>query len=300
MVTTIKLCIWAGPLAVATCLYSPAEAQNHWMHPIDGPGVTVEVYRPQFYRNEYFGTFNLSWIATGRFQVARPLTIVVDIPFAHFHLGGELPNYYFSGPESEFTTGNPYLGLELATKLHATKSTGIVRLGVRLPLAENDKSWADITGTYSTLGGSECFFTEVVTASLGFGLLSRLDSGLKLEANVDGSLMIPTEKYYYPYSAIRTDKELYLNYGLELWQAIHRLQLGMGINGRLLTTQSGESLGELSDHELGLAATCDIGSFRPGIHFGRPLDEYRSRTIDYVIGVSVSYQLKQWTESAGF
>ena len=160
----------------------------------------------------------------------------------------------------------------------------VVRVGVRLPFASDEKFDAAAIGMYTTFNRFEAFLPDLLTISLGGGFYHMLESGINYSLNVDGVLMKPTED--------DIDSELFINYNVTFWFPFEKINLGTGFAGRLIATESDLDFGERTVHQLGFAGNYDFGSLKPGIHFRIPLDDDLTDLLNYVYGFNVTYEIE--------
>jgi hypothetical protein len=229
-------------------------------------GVSLVVLRPSF---DGGGTsalttineFGIHW-AVGRF------VLVGELPFV---------NAKFDGfPSGALLIGNPFLGIA-----SAPTSSFIGELGVRVPVASvstQERAMAQIVGILGDFMDLEAYTEDLLTIRGTAGYRYRSPSHYGLRAAVRPTFVAPV-------GSSSGDSELFLDYAFQGGYETERASFGIVFNGRALVTESGQSLGERTVHELGLGGSMTFGKFRPGVIFRVPLDSDLSSALNYSVGV---------------
>ena len=270
--TAVLVLICVGVLLIS----GSVTAQNYWMYPGGDKSISVEMFKPKFDNGDDFNLLTTVWFLSGKFKAADRLSIVVEVPVSNL----DTDNIFM---EDETSVGNPYIGIEARSASGGDSQAAVGRVGVRLPLASDDKWDAASLGLYTAFDRFEAFFPDVLTINASGGYQRTTASGLNYELNVGGELMIPTED--------GGDSELYIDYNAAFWVPFEKLSLGGGFTGRLIATEGDLDFGERTVHQLGLAGNYDAGSLKPGVHLRLPLDEDLTDILDFVYGFSLTYNI---------
>ncbi len=259
-------------VAIFLSMPIPANAQNYWLHPEKGKNITLEASKISFDRDAEFDFLTSVWFLSLHYQIIPTFTFVAEIPFSNF--GAE-------GYEGKTMIGNPLLGFRLSMA-----NTGpVLNMGVRMPLAQDDKWDAVWVGIYGSFDRFEAFLPDVASVYLSGGYHYEIPSGLIFECALGPNLMMPTEDE-------GTESELYIDYNAEIWYYREQGGVGFGFSGRLLATEADLDFGERTVHQLGLAGKIALGNILPGFQIRLPLDAELGDYIDVVYGLNVTMRLK--------
>ena len=262
-------------VVLTVMMLSPlATAQNYWLHPGEEKSLSLEIYKPKYAEDENVGFFNSVWFISGHFKAGDKISVFVEIPVSFFDIN-EDKSYY----EDETLLGNPYIGFVSKSPMTNQSQLFVGRVGVRLPIASDEKRNASVNGQATTFNRFEAFFPDIFTLTAGLGFEIEAQSGIEYLINFDGAMMIPTEG--------EGDSELFLDYNFAIWFPFEKINFGAGFAGRLLVTESDLDLGERTFHQFGFTGNYKTGQFKPGIHFRMPLDDDLTEIIDYVYGPEV-------------
>ena len=261
-----------GVVMTVMLLPQPVAAQNHWLRPADKSSVSLDVFKAKWDGGD-FNFLTTVVFVSAYIEASDNIAVVLEFPVSNVDTDGF----------NETLFGNPYLGLEARTAGLDASQGAVGRLGIRPPIASDEKWSASLLGLYSMIDRFEAFIPDVVTISAGGGYFSVPGRDMKLAFDLNGNLMVPTED---------GDPELYIDYNLTFWALPPNAKLGFGFAGRLLATESDYDFGERTIHQLGLFGGYDFGTVESGIHFRVPIDEDISDVINFTFGVNVTVGLK--------
>jgi len=265
---------------LAVSLAGSISAQTYWMHPGAGKNVTLQIFKPKFDHGDGIGTLTSSWFFSGRFEASERVDIFVDIPVSNLDLDASV----WSNVGSETLIGNPYLGIEARPSARHAPLSVIGRVGFRPPLASDEKWSAVEIGYITCFDRLEAFIPNYWSITFGLGHSHASENGVRYATNIDGVVMLPTED--------GPDTEMFLNYNFEIWFQAPKFRFGAGFAGRWQATAEDTDFSEASVHQMGLAGVFDLGSFDPGFHVRIPIDDDFNEILDYVYGVSFSFDVK--------
>lgn len=267
MVSSRTLCFVAAlPLALAPPI--SAAAQSIWLEPHDDRALQLEILKPELDGGDLTFASSVFFVSL-RLSAGDVTTLVAELPIAYAEEEG------FG--ESDATVGSPYLGAEF----ELSESQAFVELGVRLPLTK--AGLAATVGAFSDIVDRfEAFLDDIVSIHAGLNFRQAYDSGLSVRLRGAPALLVPTEG---------GDAELFVLYSAQAWYTVDKTSLGGGVSGRILTTESDVDLGERTLHQLALAASVELGRYRPGVQLRLPLDEDLRGFVDLVVGLSLAFRL---------
>ncbi len=271
-----KTAIFASVILMLMLLPVSAFAQNYWMSPGEDNSVSLEFHKVKFAGDLELGFRNSVVFLSGNFGSSEKFRILVEVPVSIYD---PKPSPF---DESETLLGNPFIGFEYRKPSDDGSKSLIGRLGIRPPLASDEKFDATVMGLITTFNRFEAFIPDLFTVSAGGGYHQISENGTKSAFDFDASLMIPTEN---------GDAELFVNYNLALWVPSGDLNFGIGFAGRLIATEGDLDFGERTVHQLGLSGNYNSGSFKPGIHFRIPLDDDIADIVDLTYGVDFTFML---------
>src|SRR5258705_1058315 len=172
----------------------PARAQSLWMPRDRGGSVVLEALRTgiEFVEDKF---------PTGALflDVRVPVShawLVAEVPYGR--LKGDYLIFIGSSGVTESSLGNPYLGLETRGD-----SPFFGELGVRAPLADEDKLGALATGAYSDVGRFNSFLPHQASIQAAFNVRTVSQDGIASRLRLGFAVRIPTR------SRRNGDPELY-------------------------------------------------------------------------------------------
>lgn len=252
-----------------------AVAQNYWLRSAEQTSVTLDIFKPSF-DVEYYDFLTSVVYLSGYIEATDQLAVIIEFPIANADIGTDFGDF------SETQFGNPYFGGEYKMSNLDKTQAGVFRLGVRPPIASDEKWIATEVGYVGMFDRFEAFFPDVTTLSGGGGYRLRADNGYGVDADVNGNVMFPSDG----------DTELYIDYNLAVWFFAQQWRGGMGFAGRMLATESDMDFGERTIHQLGAFASYDFGQFRPGAHFRLPIDDDLGDVLNFVWGISLAVEFE--------
>lgn len=265
--------------ALVLTLAGTSAAQTHWLHPGEGNNVTLQAFKPKFSGEMGLSTLTSVLFLSSETKIGETIDLVVDVPLVNVDYDESFP---YAG-DNETLIGNPYIGLEARLNERDAATTTIGRVGVRPPLAPDDKWEASFIGFLTCPYRLEALVPDLWSFTFGGGFGIEQDSGFRLKSNVDAVILVPTRD--------GADTEIYLNYNLTAWLRASDLKFGAGVGGRWHASGGDPDFGESSLHQLGFAGVVDLGVVQPGLHLRVPLDDDLSDWIDYVYGFSLSFEV---------
>lgn len=269
-------------LIIFLTLVSTLFAQYGGRIPFAKNSYTLEYLKPFMKAEEWeeFGFMTSVLFLSGQFQISSRTQIFGCLPFANMDYSYNSVYYTFEKRESNF--GNFYLGLEYAT----SPGVSSIEIGTVLPLANDEKFYANYAGYASDINRWELFTTNwlpiVVVGHLG--QWSNEEKGTVLRSSVGISYLINTDKQEY-----EDNTETYLLYQFFLGHRTHYFFFHSAVSGRYWATAGAGDFGERSIHQLLLGIDLNTGHFRPGISFTIPLDSDYHDTVNFVLGIRLSY-----------
>ena len=261
---------------VASLAPPPAGAQLATIGSADGDaGFRIETVKP-FLDEDDFTFFSTTINLAAAIPVSDALSIDAELPFARAAIA--------EGTErSSRTLGNPYLGIRTRS---ADGGSGI-RAGIRLPLMyeSGDDDFASGVGAFSDFQRMERYLEEQMSF-VAAGTYRRALSGdnrLALEAGT----VITTGT-----GGGNDETDLWLTYGGAVGFPTGRLRVGVGVEGRLLATESDLNLGERSFHHLNIEGGWADGRVRPRVRIGIPVDDELGEFVNYTLGFGVDFGIE--------
>lgn len=243
-------------------------AQPIWVGAGEMDGLIIEWQKPFLAQSDHAGFFLSSVFLGYRQRTSEAMAVHIDLPMSN----------YESGAVSEFLLGNPYVGLVFGSK--DAIITGDV--GVRIPIADEDKGRAGVWGSWTDLERSEAFAVNAVPVS---GLLRFRTmfpaTKLGLRAHFGPSVSVFTDD--------RGDDvmDVALRYGLIGMYEEESVLVQLGVSGHYAVSADEGDFDSNSMHQLGITANFDVGAgIWPGILLRYPLDEEYKEIIDLVLGIN--------------
>jgi hypothetical protein len=216
-----------------------------------------------------------------RHATSSGLALVAELPYAKFKGTFDL----FVGPSgevSESELGNPYLGIEFA----GDESPFFGELGVRIPVADEDKFGATIVGLRTDLPArSFAFFPNYVPIQAAINLRQKSESGIVTRLRFGPTVIIPTE------DSFSSDTELFGVYAREIGYEGRCVRIGSALIGSILfTDDNGSNLGARSETQFELHGDFGSWKIRPGLELKLPLGE-AANFVPLVLGVNIGAAL---------
>lgn len=280
---SLRLCLLVTAAVIALGTIVPvATAQSLWM-PRDGDRtLMLEVLKPSL---EGFDTeFSTGALfLSGRLAVSPRLSVVGEIPYAR-HKSTYLVFYI---DNSSSTIGNPYAGVEY--KLGS--GPAFLELGVRPPLADNNKALASFTGKASDVARWEAFSPDRFAIVAAFNVREVTPSKIALRLRLSPAFTIPTKG--------SSETMLYAIYSFQVGYEGTTVRVGTSMTGRAQITQelgdtildfiaAGDKLGQRTSNQLELHADFLSGHIRPGLDVHVPLGGM-GYYVSSVVGLSVTW-----------
>jgi hypothetical protein len=253
-------------LAVAV---APLPGQSLWLDRRADEAVGLEILKPNFDGNANTSLVTSTLMLSGRHAVGGRVRFVWELPAA----------IYGDDFQDEATIGDPYLGLEIRS------STGRVfgELGVRAPLASEDKDAARFTGMFTDLDRWDAFAVHFVPLKALVNYRSVAATGLVARVGGGPAFWISTQS--------GTDSEVMLHYNGQLGYESRQASMIAGVSGVAILSESDVDLGERTLHQLGAAASFGAGRLRPGVQLRVPLDNDLTGILDFVVGLHLTVAL---------
>jgi hypothetical protein len=274
--TALKRSLVAAIIIVA--VVASARAQVSWLNPLGDMGVSLMIQKADFNGYSHLNFPTSVWSLTTRLQSGRSTFFVIQIPVSN--LSREAPVYYGGGTQSETQFGNPYVGMEMVGE----RSSPMGELGLWLPMAQEDKSYATEIGSFTAFDRFEAFVPNMITLAGKFGYRYRADAapGVTFKFLAGPSLMMPEHG----------DAEVFADYNFELWSRYPTFGVGFGFTGRAIVTESDLSFSERAYHQVGFAADVKMGSTRIGGSLKLPVDDNLSHAYNFVFGLGLWVDFK--------
>jgi hypothetical protein len=284
-------------LAVTLGFPCAVAAQSIWLDGQSRKDITLEFYQPQFKTEEWSGYYwkewrklsGLAFFLTYRFPVSQDLILVAELPFAHggcnYGYSYEDPywgSYERSGKFFDDALGNPYIGI----KSRSENSGLFFELGARIPILGEDEYPAGSAGFFADLDRFEAFSTECLVIQGAGNLRVQSQGGVVGRARLAPHYCIYTSGWE---GGDRT--QLFLHYSVQFGYEQMPIGLLAGLSGVVILTED-RFLGrnDPSVNHLGFQGNISLGKFRPGVHFGFPLDDELKQIYSSVWGLSLQYQ----------
>lgn len=244
-----------------------------------GNWVSGEFFRPSY---ESLGSFKLSsWVLLlgVKANLSERVALLAELPYTNGKIN--LPGNFLSSDRSQSAIMNPYIGLEFLSRRQKTS----LEIGVRLPIADEDKALAAQAGILSDLDRIDAFIPNILAINGLLNVNSVSAGGFAFRLRGGPNLWVFTDTN----NGADDGVELLFKYAGELGYDTEQFSLAAGISGLLIATESDLDLGERTLHQFIAAATVGLGNVRPGIQFRLPLDE--DTGADYVLGANMAIRL---------
>ncbi len=261
----------------------PLSAQPIWLTQTEGNFVSIEVLKPNYEGGRGLSFITSATFITGRFSVGENVAFVGELPLVYSK--SNFTNFDFTtgelivteGTETETMVGNPYVGLEF----RRPGANNYFELGVRLPIAPDDKFVAPQIGEDADFDRFEAFLTDFIPISGRLNYQKKNASNVVLRLRGGATVFVPTNE---------GDTEMFFDYGGQVEFEIQKISIIGGITGRMFVTEDELDLGERTAHQFGASASLNLGTVSPGIHLRIPIDD--EFDADYILGLNVVIQKK--------
>ena len=258
-------------------------AQPIWLDQTQPRSIALEVLKPNQPRKDNTTFLSSTLFLSLRLGISNNLVFVGELPFAYVKqdFDNNVPG------NSDTQIGNPYVGLELARE----DSPLFFEFGARIPLVASD-DLATFFGQLTDADRLEAFAPDVTTLLAAINFQNVFPpKQIFLRARAGALLSLSTGQGVEELLNIGDDSELFFLLSGQAGYDGKCLFLGAGLTGRLVLTQEG-NIGRRTFLQLGANARFKLGRFRPGLHFRLPLEDDLKEVLDFVGGVSLSYNFK--------
>ena len=264
----------AGELSNTT----PLSAQPNWLTKSKKTSVTLELIKPNFDGDADLTLATTVLFLSARGPVSETTRIVVEFPIAHVGF------VKLNDLVEETLLGNPYFGFEFGL----SDSPTFFELGLRLPLAPDDKEFASSIGILSDFERLEAFDPDLLMFTGKVNYQQRYASNIVFRLRVGPSLWVfGSDEEDDP------EDEIWLDYSTQVGYESDSFSVLGGLTGSYWVTQGDDDLIDRTVHQLGVAASLVYGKLRPGVHFRLPLnsgDDAILAGLDFVFGLSLGVQ----------
>ncbi len=225
-----------------------------------------------------FTTFSGSIFLTGRYAVGKNFVLAADISIASGKFKGEEYKDY-----GQTIMGNPYIGAEY----YLPETPLFFELGMRIPIVQEGKHLAGISGIYSDFDRAEAFLPDIVPvyAAMNYETISKSKILLRVRTGVN--LWFTNKEWETHRNPI-----LLVDYTLQTGYMHERVTIVAGLTGRLDASSDPKYDEKSHILQYGATVTVPFGNFRPGVNFRIPGNKYTEGLIDYVIGFNLAYVFK--------
>lgn len=255
-------------LFISLLLPCTLTAQPIWVGASEMDGLILEWQKPFLDNSEGAGFFLSTLFLGYRQRTSESMLIHIEMPMSNFD----------GDDGGEFLLGNPYIGLGFGSE--DAIITGDV--GVRVPIADEDKVYARQWANYGDIDRMEAFEPNAVPVS---GLLRFRTmfpaTKLGVRAHFGPSAVVFTED--------RGDDimNVYLKYGLIGMYEEEGVLVQLGFSGLYNVSEDRGNFDSNSYHQLGMTVNADVGAgIWPGLLLRFPLDEAYKKYIDMILGVN--------------
>lgn len=244
-------------------------AQNIWLEHGWKPSIEFEYLKPNY--SDLSSTPRSAYILflSGRYPISDKTLFVVDLPIVH----ASYKSNNFNG--SETSIANPYIGAEM----RRLGSRSSVEIGFRLPVISDDRPLASSSGRVTDYDRYEAFLPHII-AITGKGNFRWISASNKLGAclRFGPTIWLSTQG---------AGGEMFFDYTMQASYMVRKVLLTSGLTGRFFASRNFGDFSNRFVNQIGIAASGESGSFRPGIYFRIPLDEDYLGAIDFVLGLNV-------------
>ena len=244
-------------------------AQPTWVAAQQDHVLSFEWQKPFLENSEGTNFFLSSFFLGYRTRTSESLTFIVDFPFSNFD----------TETGSQFLLGNPYVGLAIGSE-DALISGDV---GVRVPIADEDKGFAALYGGVSDIDRFEAFAVKSVPV-VGILRFQTMIPATKFGVRVHAGPSINV------YMDDRGDEimDVYMKYGLIGVYKDEAVLAQLGFSGVYTMRHQFEAREDQGSSQIGLTVNADIGAhFWPGLLLRLPLDSKFGSAVDAVLGVNV-------------
>jgi len=248
-------------------------AGNHWMQRNEGNGISFEWNKASF-ENDVDAKF-LSSVFFLRSQVVvhDKINFVTELPFSYI----DADRF-----DSEFMLGNIYVGMEYISQ----GSGELIFLGLRLPVAPDDKGNASVQGAFTNY--------HLLEAFVGKGFSIRLNAGYKFQSANDIIFKIyggPMLVKNIDSDTYNSDTEVYIDYFAEVWYPAEKFEFAMGTTGRFWATGEDLDFGERLISNFEVKTQMRTRPVKPGIFLRLSLDDAINNFINFVYGFNLTVSI---------
>jgi hypothetical protein len=245
-------------------------AQSLWTDQSSDRAISVEFLKPEFEGDDDTDFLTSTIVLSGRMPISPTIAGEAELPFTRYGIDNDVID------RSESAVGNPYLGVRIRSR------SVVYRVGIRLPIAPEDKATALTAGRLTDYDRFEAFLSNVLAVNASATGQARLSDQATLQFGGGPVLLVSTE------DTGGDDAEVYAQYFLLGEFDARTVLVKAGFTGRALLTESDLDFGERSIHQFGLGASLNTGMVRPGLLVRIPLDKDLREDVDYVVGLNVT------------
>ena len=258
------------------------QAQVNWWRLDNETAVTLEWSKADFTRGiaDELGFFNTVLFLGAQVRVSPSVHLVAELPITTWDVKNPTVvdfGWILYEWDDEQAIGNPYLGMEYSRP----GAPIFFALGVRPPLASDDKFLAPTIGFYGAADRFEAFVPDLWTFSLAIGGRSGAKAGPAYRFLIGPTLLAPDAG----------DAEILLDWSTLFGFRGTVAHAGFEYAGRMILTEDYDDFGDRFDQFIGLAAGLSIGRVEPGAHFRYTIDEEYRELIDFMFGINLKIQL---------
>lgn len=261
------------------CFSGVVISQSIWLNGGNTNTIGLEIIKPNFAEEENITFASSVWFVSGKFALAKNVNVLTEIPFAYFD-----PTYDSMVDESEFTFGNPYLGVEYRSE----NSPVSAEFGFRIPNSpgydEKNADAASLGMISEFIDRPEAFVPDIIPLSLFVNYHEKTPQGVV--GKLRGGLVMMN----YTSDQIEENTDALGHYSAQVGYETSTIAVMGGISG--LWWIDSEDNAEKNWHQLGFTASLNTGKVSPGVSFRMPLDESLRDAIDMVFSLNVSVNVQ--------
>ncbi|MFC1559404.1 hypothetical protein ACFL39_02325, partial [Gemmatimonadota bacterium] len=229
-------------------------------------GIRIEWAKPSMDNTELL---NSAFFIGGWMDLGKTLDLDISLPFGMFN---------HETFDNESGIGNPRIGV--------TKSTGgalSYSLGLSVPLASDDKGFANMTGALTDPMRQGAFLVDTWTVDGMVSFMKANEGGVSFYAGVGPAVAIPTDDAF--------DTEIFVNfYGAGMY-GIDKFKFGAGISGFFWASADDGEFWITGDdtfvYQAMVGGTYNMDSVNPGLWISMPLSEDYKDAVSTIIGLSI-------------
>lgn len=271
LVTVILICTFQQTTSLS--------AQSIWLDNNQCNSISIEILKPEFESYTEYTFISSAIFLSGRYSLDENIKVVGELPFAH--CGYRYYDWFYWYTEiSETIIGNPYLGVEISGQ----ESPLLGEFGLRLPLTPYDKFYSTTFGAFSDYDRFEAFTPDIVSLTAKGNYRYRYNKVVSYRLRLGPTLWINTARN-------GDDTEMLLDYAGQIEYKDEPVTFIIGISGRFIVSAPNLDFNVRDAHQIGIAGSVGIGSFRPGIHFRTPIDGSLHNFLDVVYGLNLVVQV---------